>query len=220
MSVRRVQFAKGEYYHLYTRGVEKRKIFLDDADRRRFMRLLYSANSDLSVHLSNYQGKALLDIPRGLSITAIGAWCLMPNHLHLLVKETKENGISEFMQKLLTGYSMYFNKKYQRTGSLFESKFNAKHLDTDQYLKYQYTYIHLNPVGIVDAGWKKKKITNITNAKRFISTYPYSSYLDYEDEEREERILLQSDVFPNYFTQPQDFEAMVDEWLEFSKARP
>jgi len=88
MSARSVQFAEGEYYHIYSRGVEKRKIFLDDKDYKRFVTLLYSANSDTPVHLSNYQGKALLDIPRGDPLAALGAWCLMTNHFHLLCKNS------------------------------------------------------------------------------------------------------------------------------------
>lgn len=214
MSVRNLQFAEEEYYHVYNRGVEKRKIFLDVKDHKRFITLLYSANSDSSVHLSNYQGKALLDIPRGTPLAALGAWCLMPNHFHLLLKETHSGGISAFLQKLLTGYSMYFNKKYNRTGSLFERKFNAKHLVNDRYLKYQYAYIHLNPIGIVDFGWKKKRLADKKVAKEFIARYPYSSYFDYMEKEREENLLLRKDVFPEYFSSMTDFGNMCDEWTE------
>lgn len=215
MSIRNLTFSEGEYYHLYSRGVEKRPIFLDAQDYRRFETLLYSANSDTSVHLSNYQGKALLDIPRGEPLVAIGAWCLMPNHFHLLIKEITPDGISTFLQKLLTGYSMYFNKKYSRTGSLFERKFNARHLDTDQYLSYQYAYIHLNPIGIIDAGWKVKNLTDKAAAKKFIKNYAHSSYMDYAGPTRPEQMILSKSVFPDYFASALDFEKMLTEWINF-----
>lgn len=117
MTTRNFQFSEGEYYHIYNRGVEKRKIFMNDADHKRFIRLLYVANGTNPAHLSNYQGfnyqgLTLLEIKKGDSIVAIGAWVLMPNHFHLLLKEIKPGGISEFMQKLLTAYTMYFNTKY------------------------------------------------------------------------------------------------------------
>ena len=105
---------------------------MDEADHERFVRLLYSANSDTSIYLSDHQSDGLAKIPRGKQLVAIGGWCLMPNHFHILIKEVTENGISIFMQKLLTGYSIYFNKKYYRKGILFESKFKAKHLDTNR----------------------------------------------------------------------------------------
>ena len=219
--MRRLKFSEGEYYHVYSRGVEKRKIFLDDSDYKRFVALLYTANSDTPIHLSNYQGKALPDIPRGEFVTALGAWCLMSNHFHLLMKETHPNGISTFMQKLLTGYSMYFNKKYQRTGSLFERKFSAKHLDSDQYLKYQYAYIHLNPIGIIDKGWKNKHLTNKKAAKNFIEVYRYSSYPDFLGKSREESVILERASFPTYFEFMHDFTSMINEWIQYDiKARP
>lgn len=215
MSIRKLEFSLDEYYHIYDRGVDKRVIFLDEGDHDRFVRLLYTANSDTSIYLSQLQGKALSEIRRGKNLVAIGAWCLMPNHFHILLKEISEDGISIFMQKLLTAYSMYFNKKYYRKGTLFETTFLAKHLGYDQYLKYQYTYIHLNPIGIIDNGWKKKEITNKEKAKKFLKEYKYSSYRDYVGEEREEGAILNKEAFPEYFSTSTDFEDMILEWINF-----
>ena len=89
------------------------------------------------------------EIDRGETLVDIGIYCLVPNHFHLLIKEKTENGISEFVKKVATGYSMYFNKKYERTGSLFEGPFKAKRIDTDEYLKYIFSYIHLNRKQII-----------------------------------------------------------------------
>jgi len=216
MSIRPIIFAPGEYYHIYSRGVDKREIFLDQADYRRFVRLLYASNSSVPVHLSKNQGKALTEMVRGEPLVYIGAWCLMTNHFHLLIKGKDDDGITNFLQRLLTGYSMYFNKRYERKGALFSGKFQAKHLDTDNYLKYQYSYIHLNPVGIVDSGWKNKKIKDKTKAKDFLKTYPYSSYLDYLGQERELSAILDRKEFPDYFDTTTKVEGMIDDWLNFS----
>lgn len=213
---RNLNFSENEYYHLYNRAVEKRKIFLDAGDHKRFTALLYTANSSTPVHLSNYQGVSLLEIPRSENtIVDIGAWCIMPNHFHLLVKEKQENGISLFMRKLLTGYSMYFNAKHQRKGTLFDRPFRAKHLDTDEYLKYQYAYIHLNPIGIVDAGWKEKKIKNKLVAKKFLYFYQYSSFHDYSGQRRDEGSIIEPSSFPDYFGSFANFGDMLEEWMDF-----
>ncbi|MHB1316491.1 MAG: transposase [Minisyncoccota bacterium] len=214
---RKIDFAPGEYYHLYNRGVEKRKIFLSEIDYKRFTTLLYSANSSTPVHLGNYQGRSLINIPRGEPLVAIGAWCLMPNHFHILVKELADGNISLFMKKLLTGYSMYFNTKYDRSGALFEGNFKAQHLDNDNYLKYQYTYIHLNPIGIIDDGWKEKVLKNKNKAKSFLSAYRYSSFFEYKypNKDREESHILNQINFPEYFANNIEFEDMVEEWINF-----
>ncbi|KKQ20736.1 MAG: Transposase [Parcubacteria group bacterium GW2011_GWC1_36_9] len=210
---RNLVFVENEYYHIYNRGVEKRKIFLDEGDHKRFVFLLLTANSSTPVHLSNYKGLSLLEIPKGEPLVSIGAWCIMPNHFHLLLKEIKKDGISLFMKKLLTGYSMYFNTKYHHKGTLFEGTFSAKHLDTDNYLKYQYAYIHLNPIGIIDDGWKEKKIKNIKKAKDFLFSYGYSSFQDYMGIKRDENNILSIKAFPGYFESFVDFKEMVNEWL-------
>lgn len=91
----------GEYYHLYNRGTEKRAIFLSDADRARFLGLLYLCNNITPVHISNYQGSTLMDwlaLPLTETIVDIGAYCLMPNHFHLLVREKKE-GASVYLYR-------------------------------------------------------------------------------------------------------------------------
>ena len=118
MSIRRVNFATGEYYHLYNRGNSKQKIFLDDEDYNHFVKLLYLCNSVRSITYRDVT-KNVYDFDREETLVFIGAYCLMPNHFHILVKEKSEKGISKFMQKISTAYSMYFNNKYKRTGGLF-----------------------------------------------------------------------------------------------------
>ncbi|MGB8815894.1 MAG: transposase [Minisyncoccia bacterium] len=217
---RNIVLSVGEYYHIYSRGVEKRKIFLNERDYERFTILIYLCNSEKVVHVSDHKEKKLIEffgLEKGKNLVDIGAYCLMPNHFHLLLKEKIEGGITLFMKKLLTGYSMYFNKKYNRTGPLFEGRFKAKHLNYDQYLKYQFTYIHLNPIGIIDNGWKNKEISNVERGLKFLQDYKYSSFLDYSRGERITGKILNKGSFPEYFQNKIEFSDMVKEWMNFEK---
>lgn len=232
---RKFNFAPGEYFHIYSRGVDKRQIFLDENDHNRFVKLLYLANGSKSLHFSNLYkqnpNKDFLEIDKGKKLANIGAWCLMPNHFHLLIREPEfedeenedrpRSNISVFMKKLLTGYSMYFNKKYERKGALFEGNFKAQHIDTDPYLEYIYSYIHLNPIGIIDKGWKEKKIADKTKAKQFLNDYEYSSYQDYsgmnQPAGRDEALILNKKEFPEFFSTASDFERMIDSLINFEE---
>src|SRR3972149_11299304 len=109
MSLRKQSFVPGEFYHLYNRGTEKRIIFLDKKDYEYFLFLRYICNTTKSIKLREV-GE---NFDREETIVEIGAYCLMPNHFHILIYEKIEGGISKYMLKLMTGYSMYFNKKYK-----------------------------------------------------------------------------------------------------------
>lgn len=139
----------------------------------------------------------------------------MSNHFHLLVHERIENGISLFMQKLSTAYTMYFNKRYERSGALFQGRFKAKHLDSDNYLKYIFAYIHLNPVEIIDNGWKDHLLKNKDRTFKFLKSYLFSSYTDYLNSEFRNPVgkILNKDAFPNYFQTEKDFEVHINDWL-------
>jgi len=212
---RKFNFSLDEYYHIYSRGTDRREIFLNNGDRERFLRLLYLLNTNKSIRFNNYKGLSFSQITRGNPRTAIGAYCLIPNHFHLLLRETEEGGISAFMGKLLTAYSMYFNKKYKRTGGLFESTFRAQHVDNDNYLKYLFAYIHLNPVKLIEPEWKEKGITNQRAAEEFLKKYRYSSYEDHMGSEREESLILSKEIFPEYFETPHDFKDFITDWLTY-----
>ncbi|MEX0918509.1 MAG: transposase [Candidatus Paceibacterota bacterium] len=223
MGNRTVNLAEGEYYHLYQRGTNKDQIFSDNKDRLRFLLLLHIANLDQSVHLSDYWNNGnpesdVFSIPSGKKRASIGAYCFMPNHFHLLMKETNEGGISRFMQKLTTGYSMYFNKKYNRSGSLFERPFKVKHINDDEYLRYMFAYIHLNPIRVKDPeGWGGKKIKDKIKARDFLKNYRYSSYLYYTGVGRPEDVILDPEVFPEYFNQDNTFQDFLQDWIDLDE---
>ncbi|MBI4691896.1 MAG: transposase [Candidatus Terrybacteria bacterium] len=211
---RKFQFSIDEFYHLYNRGVNKMSIFSDNSDKDRFIKLLFVCNGTNPVVFKTIQGLPLDKIEKGETIVDIGAYCLMPNHFHLLIKEKKENGISIFMEKLLTAYSMYFNKKYERTGSLFEGTFRATHADQDEYLKYLFAYIHLNPLKLIYPDWKEKGISDIIEANNFLKTYKYSSLFDYMGFNRIEFLILNKEKFPEYFSDFKEFHDYIDYWLK------
>ena len=216
--MRRIIFSIGEFYHVYNRGTDKRKIFLTPKDYERFIALLYLCNSKDSVHIS-LQGRTLRDllsIKQSKKLVDIGAYCLMPNHFHILLREREKNGISSFMHKLSTGYTMYFNKKNNRSGSLLQGTFKANHVDTDRYLKYLFAYIHLNPVKLIQTDWERVGIKNIKSTEEFLQSYKYSSYDEYTNLNRLEKILLEKEAFPDYFENKESFKNMINFWLDFS----
>ncbi|MFA4975574.1 MAG: transposase [Candidatus Paceibacterota bacterium] len=180
---RKEKFIQDEFYHIYNRGVEKRIIFQNTSDYKRFMALLYLANSDQIVEFrNNSYGNSLDEIfkqNRGEQLVAIGAYCLMPNHFHLLLTPLVDGGISKFMLKLQTGYSMYFNKKNERVGALFQGVFKSEHINDDRYLQYLYAYIHLNPAKLKNSNWKTQSRSFLNQLKKFIVEYPYSSLQEY-----------------------------------------
>lgn len=214
MGLRKISFAEGEYYHLYNRGVGKQKIFHDKEDYKRFAGLLFACNSTDPFKSDNlHKNQGLFSSIRGEQIVSIGAYCLMPNHFHILITQASTDGISVFMRKLTTAYVMYYNKKYERTGRLFENKFKAEHADTDRYLKYLFSYIHLNPIKLIDKEWKEKGIRDKKKALMYLAKYENSSYLDFKEFDRPENMIVNVKAFPGYFSNRKDFDAEIFDWL-------
>jgi putative transposase len=206
MSERKQVFAINEYYHLYNRGVEKRLIFRDKQDREHFIFLMYICNTTRSIALRDI-GE---NFDRKETIVNIGAYCLMPNHFHILVREKTESGISTYMRKLMTAYSMYFNKKYKRTGKLYENVFKATYCNNDNYLKYLYSYIHLNPAKLIDKHWKENKTKDITRLLEYVFSFHYSSLHEYLNSQYK---IINPDPFPLYFKNPNEHKRELFEWL-------
>ena len=220
---RTFSFSTDGFYHIYSRGTEKRTIFADSNDYKRFMALLYVANSANPVSLGkgfNTSGSFtdFLKQDRGETLANIGAYCLMPNHFHLLLHEKKEGGISTFMQKLGTAYTMYFNTKRERTGSLFEGRFRGRVVTDEKYLNYLFAYIHLNPIKLIDPTWKEKGIADIEEARDYIQTFPYSSYLDFVGKDRHEKAILGLEPFAQYVPNHTDFSDFIEDWLSYDES--
>lgn len=140
------QYGVGQYYHIYNRGGNRQDIFLEPNDYYYFMSLFKRHLSDEAEFDSNgrifnkYNGEVELV-----------AFCLMPNHFHLLCFLKETEGIIHLMRSVMTAYTMYFNKKYKHSGKLYEGIFLASRIDTEMYLWQVSRYIHLNPI---DAGYE------------------------------------------------------------------
>lgn len=220
MAQRKIKLIPQEYYHIYNRGNSKQDIFLDENDSRHFCELLYLCNQSKPVDIRDLKRNlnirsTIFDIDRDNTVVAIGAYCLMSNHFHILISPITETGATIFMKKLSTAYSMYFNKKYNRTGSLFEGRFKSEHVNEDRYLKYLFSYIHLNPIKLINSKWKEVGISDINKALEFLSSYTYSSYSDYKDPERVESKILDIEVFPKYFPNKTTFIKEILSWINY-----
>ncbi|MFA6437535.1 MAG: transposase [Candidatus Paceibacterota bacterium] len=187
--MKRPEFFCNKIYHIYNRGVDKRNIFLDDIDRFRFIHDLFEFNDINPVFNAGYNfrnksievGLQYIDNknkPRKLLVEIL-AFCLMPNHFHLLLRQRKENGITEFMRKLGTGYTNYFNQKYTRSGVLFQGKFKALLIEKETHFIYLPHYIHTNPLDLTDAKWRQDGISGLNKILKFLEEYRWSSLPDY-----------------------------------------
>lgn len=168
------EYEPGGYYHLYNRGVEKRQIFMDEMDYSVFIsylamylsqeQCLQGVSSEEKVSpsrvLKNYFGEIKLL-----------AYCLMPNHFHLMVKQESEHGIDHFMRSLSTKYVRYFNSKYKRVGSLFQDTYKGVHIVSEYQFVYLSKYIHRNPLDITYEDTPRRSIR--------LEDYKYSSYANY-----------------------------------------
>jgi len=225
-SNRKIPLVSGEYFHIYNRGNSKQKIFLNDKDKDRFVKLLYLSNSKKGVSFRDdiiEQKIDAWDFEREETLVSIGAWVLMPNHFHIYITSPKLNlrenkaNISEFMRKLLTAYSKYFNTKYKRTGSLYEGTFRSTHIENDNQAKYLFSYIHLNPVKLIDSKWKENRISDVDTALKHLDTYKWSSYHDHRGVLRKENKILDLKNFPEYFSNIKDFDSEVFSWLQYEE---
>jgi len=142
MPIRNVvkQDAPDSFQHVYTRGHSRHKIFIDEEDYLTFLNLLQR-------YLSPEETKTLnrTPYPNFYNKVDLLAFCLMPNHIHMLIYQRQPHAMAQFMRSLLTSYVGYFNKKYKRSGSLFESKYKASMIENEPYLQHITRYIHMNP---------------------------------------------------------------------------
>ena len=217
MSIRMTAFVPGEYYHIYNRGNSKQKIFHDKEDYIRFLDLLYISNSFRKFNVFDIRKVSnIFEMKRDNLHVSIGAYVIMPNHFHIIITQTENGNVSKFMQKLTTAYSMYYNKKYKRTGGLFEGKFKSIHIPDDRYLKYLFSYIHLNPIKLIQPKWKEEGIQNKKQSFQYLNEYEFSSYFDYKNIKRPYSLILSKNAFPEYFPTKKSFEKEIIEWVNYN----
>ena len=188
----------GEYYHIYNRGAFKNTLFKDQKDYVRFLFYILYAQSPASFK-NNARAVKTFSMQEGFGISSeytndiilnrvveLTAFCVMPNHFHLIVKETAEGGIAQYLQRVGVGYTKYFNTKYRSTsGRIFENRYQSKHVADNNYLLYLSAYIHRNPRELT--AWKNKEFE-----------YPWSSLQDLTEANRWGG-LLQADSIADQF---------------------
>ncbi len=171
-------FAEKEYYHVFGRGVNKEKIFIDDHDKARFIFLITHFQSPIKIYNVNWYTESFIkknyfstkedrvkEIVNKRNIELV-SFVLMSNHFHLLVQNLEDRILSVYMHRILTAYSKYFNNKYKKKGHVFEGPFGATHIKNNTQLLHLSAYIHKNPKEI--RGWENT-----------YNKYPYSSYQDF-----------------------------------------
>ena len=211
MAYRKTILGVNEIYHIYNRGVEKRPIFLIRKDYLRFMALIdYYRFANCPVKFSHFRQLSAEERSNILArlnkesrkLVDIMTFCLMPNHVHFLLKQLLDNGISKFMAKTTSGFSHYFNIRHERVGHLFQGNFGAVRIEDDNQLIHVSRYIHLNPVTsyLIEIGE--------------IDNYEYSSYPEY---------IGKSSGFSNtkdvlsYFKSVEDYKKSVKDQADYAR---
>lgn len=200
MPYRITPFVNNEFYHIYNRGLEKQKIFANTKDYSHFLKtLFYYQIQDPKPKFSTYRKTKVFQINPNNTIVDIVCYCLMPNHFHLLVRQTKDGGISEFMRRFIHSYTKYRNVKYDRQGPVFQGTFKAKRVETDEQLLHLSRYIHLNPI-----------VSLLTNN---LKQYPWSSYPAYIGI-AENKVIAKEEIL-KFFKTPADYESFVMNQAEY-----
>lgn len=189
------------YYHVFNRGNEKRDIFTQARDYKRFLRTFYYyqfigpkpsfskfAKSDLNTFKPDPNKK----------LVEILCYCLMPNHFHFLIKQLKDNGISIFLSQISNSYTKYFNTKYTRVGALLQGAFKAVTIETDEQLVHVSRYIHLNPV--------------VTKLVKLPENYEWSSYSEYRTGQKR---YCEIEEILNFFPSPQKYREFVEAQIDY-----
>lgn len=186
------KYGAGEYYHVYNRGVAKMDIFREDED---YVYMLHLLKRHLSEEPSfDKNGREIKNYSSEIDLIA---FCLMPNHYHFVVYLKEADGLERLMRSVMTSYSLYFNKKYARVGTLFQNHFLASRITDESYFWHISRYVHLNPVEITGGQY---------------ADYPFSSYEYFMGNKSAEW------VHPEYFVETEadrvQYRRFMDDYVE------
>lgn len=200
MPYRTIPFTNNGFYHVYNRGVEKRQIFMHERDYERFIQTLYYYQfSGPKPRFSTHKRFRSKDFYKNPKIVEIICYCLMPNHFHLLLKQVRDNGIQEFLSKLINSYTKYFNTKHRRVGPLLQGQFKAVSINSDEQLLHLSRYIHLNPfVAEITKDWQK---------------FPYSSIKEFMDNKAS---LCAIDYVLNFFKNSDKYKEFISDQEDYA----
>ncbi len=212
-------------YHIMSRGVDKRTIFEENQDYLRFIYDLFVFNDtrpncnanarfnrNSSPESTDIASRYMIRDSRNLLVN-LHAFCIMPNHYHLLVSPMKENSLSQFLQKINIGYAKYFNIKNERKGALFESRFKRIEVNSERHFIHLPYYIHSNPLDLFDYGWRAREITDPERAWEFLMTYKWSSHMDYAGKENFP-FVTQRAFLTDVFGGSADYQSSFKQWIK------
>lgn len=203
MPYRVTPLVNGEFYHLYNRGLEKQNIFNNKRDYSLFLQtLFYYQLENPKPKFSTYRRSKVFMPNPNKKIVDIICYCLMPNHFHLLVKQLKEHGVSEFMRKSINSYTKYRNLKYNRQGPLFQGVFKTVRVESDEQLIHLSRYIHLNPL-----------VSLLVND---LKVYEWSSYHNYIGSSNNPALAKHEII--NFFKSPEAYKQFVLDQVDYGKS--
>ena len=206
--MRKIEFAVGESYHIYNRGVRKKILFIDERDYTRFLFLLIYFQSpilffNLGRYVTNFVKHSVFNIPAktitkiiAKRLVKLHAFALMPNHFHLILEAAAEKGVSTYLHRVLNAYGKYFNTKYKESGHVFQGPFRAVPIGDNNQLLHTSAYVHRNCREL--NGWRNQE-----------HRYPWSSHQDYVSQNRWNE-LLSTDLILGQFKNQKEYRDFVD----------
>lgn len=229
-----LSFTNNELYHIALRSVGETPIFNDENEHFRGIFSLYEFNNDKSVSIRDRREQrkkekflqktqrqmlgnenSILTDNRDFFVEIL-SFCLMPNHIHLLLKQIKDGGIPNFIKKAGGGFAKYFNTKNSRKGHLF-CHFNAVQIKTNTQLRNTFAYIHVNPISIIEHGFKERGIQNEERAIRFLEKeYRWSSFFDYTGKKNFPSVTSR-DFLLEFLGGPEGCKKVVCDWIKYKK---
>ncbi len=213
MPYRKTPIVSGEIYHVFNRSIARQHIFLNQRDYQRAIETIdFYRYRKLPLRFSHFNRLALEQKQEFINnhmrdskpMLEIFAYCIMPNHIHFLLRQILDHSISDFMRNFQHSYSKYFNTKRERTGSLFQSMFKAVRVESDEQLLHVSRYIHLNPVTAYII-----KIDDLIH-------YPWCSFKDYI--ESFDNSLVNTKVIMEYFKSQEEYKKFVFDQVKYQKS--
>lgn len=236
MPYRKEKFINGDIYHIIIRGIDGNIIFKDTDDHFRGIFSIYEFNNAAQVEIRDRRRsrvktkaeEAFQELKKSKTcggptsadvrdkLVEVLAFCFMRNHLHLLLRQVKSEGINRFMTKVGTGYAGYFNRKYSRQGYVFQKRFTAVHIKTDEQLKVIFAYIHTNPASFIEPKWKDVGIKDPRKIIKFLKSYKWSSYFDYIGKNNFPSVTDREFILET-MGGPQSCERFIKNWVEYKQ---
>lgn len=225
---KRPQLINNEIYHISSRAVGDTVIFKDQNDLYRGVYSIYEFNDKNPVEIWEKRRLRMNFKKRQAYFEKVGrptsqfldsrdrfvdvfAFSLMPNHFHLILKQAKDNGVSEFMKKVNGGYAKFFNEKYHRKGHLF-NKFYPVHIKDDDQLKNAFTYVHTNRISLIEPKWKENGIKDVEKVKKYLENDKWHSYPDYLGKKNFPSV-TERDFYLKVMEGAEGCRAEVDNWI-------